>query len=82
LGRPYRYYSRLMKVGVADHKERRCIEKVVRGVGDWGDPARNPYKMPNPNREGFVGRDVMLRLLVRLILDPKLRTSTWELLSP
>jgi hypothetical protein len=80
LGGVYRYRPRLMKVGVADRKEQRCLTKVVRGVEDWDDPIRNPYKLANPGREGFVGRDLMLQLSVRITLDPKQRRSEWQLL--
>jgi len=40
----------------------------------------NPYKIANPNREGFVGRDLMLKLFLRITLDSSLRESVWELL--
>jgi hypothetical protein len=40
----------------------------------------NPYRIANPNREGFVGRDLMLKLLIRIVLNPKTKKSTWKLL--
>jgi len=41
---------------------------------------RNPYKIVNHNRDGFVGRDIMLKLLARITLNPKAKESMWELL--
>ena len=76
----YNFYSCLMKVGIKDGEKSRCLEKVVEGVEDWSNPNRNPYKIVNPNREGFVGRDIMLKLLVKSVLDPESKESTWELL--
>lgn len=41
LGEAYRYRPRLMKVGVTDRKEQRCLTKVVRGVEDFGRDQRD-----------------------------------------
>ncbi len=80
LGRGYSYYFRKMKVGMKNKKTGRCLEKSVEGVDNWNDMRLNPYKIANPNREGFVGRDLMLKLFLRITLDPSLRESVWELL--
>lgn len=68
-----------MKVGVKDAKNERCLSKTVEGVEEWDDVSKNPYKMVNPRREGFIGRDLMLQLLVRITLDPRQHASEWEL---
>lgn len=60
LGRLYRYRPRLMKVGVEDGKRQRVIERVVEGVECWNDPARNPFKLTNPNRQGFRWRSALI----------------------
>jgi hypothetical protein len=80
LGRLYRYRPRLMKVGVEDGQRRRVIERVVEGVESWNDPSRNPFKLANPNRQGFVGRDLMFQLLFQITLHPQKCQSEWSLL--
>jgi hypothetical protein len=57
-----------------------CLNKVIEGVDNWNDIRLNPYRIANPNREGFVGRDLMLKLLIRIVLNPKTKKSTWKLL--
>ena len=80
LGRGYSYFFRRMKIGVKDWRIGRCLEKTVEGVDNWNNVELNPYRLANPNREGFVGRDLMLKLLFRITLDPVARRLTWELL--
>jgi len=80
LGQVYFSYLRNLKVGVKDDEQGRCMEKIAEGVDDWDDVEWNPYKLANPNREGFVGRDIMLELLVKIILNPEAKESSWELL--
>jgi hypothetical protein len=80
LGRPYRYRPRLMKVGLEDGHRQRVIERVVEGVESWNDPARNPFRLANPNRQGFVGRDLMFQLLFQITLDPQNHQSEWSLI--
>lgn len=80
LGRPYRYRPRLMKVGLEDGQGRRVIERVVEGVQNWDDPTRNSFKLANPKRQGFVGRDLMFQLLFQITLDPQKGQSEWSLL--
>jgi hypothetical protein len=80
LGRRYFYFPRMMKVGITDRRRNRCLSKIVEGVDNWNNVELNPYRLANPNREGFIGRDLMLKLLFRITLDPGLRRSTWELL--
>jgi len=80
LGCPYRYRPRLMKVGLEDGRRRRVIERVVEGVQSWDDPTRNPFKLANPNRQGFVGRDLMFQLVFQITLDPQKCQSEWSLL--
>lgn len=80
LGHPYRYRPRLMKVGLEDSRRRRVMERVVEGVEGWDDLTRNPFKLVNPRRQGFVGRDLMFQLLFQITLDPQRCQSEWELL--
>lgn len=80
LGMPYLYYPRRMRVGVTDGEQGRCIDKIVEGVDNWHDAELNPYRIANPRREGFVGRDLMLKLFFRITLDPGLKESAWRLL--
>lgn len=70
-----------MKVGVKDEKRQRVIERVVEGVESWDDPARNPFKLANPNRQGFVGRDLMFQLLFQITLHPQKCQSERALLA-
>jgi len=79
LGMLYSYYPRNMRIGVTDGIRKRCLNKIVEGVDNWHDVESNPYKIANPRREGFVGRDLMLRLFLKLILDPLSKESRWEL---
>lgn len=80
LGQVYFSYLRNLKVGVKDESQGRCIEKIVEGVDDWNDLKWNPYKFANPTREGFGGRDIMLKLLLKITLDPESKESTWQFL--
>ena len=80
LGRFYRYRPRLMKIGVEDGQRQRVIERVVEGVESWNDPARNPFKLANAGRQGFVGRDLMFQLLFQITLHPQKCQSDWALL--
>jgi len=80
LGRIYRFYPCMMNIGVTDGEKGRCLSKIVEGIEDWSDINRNPYKIVNSDREGFVGRDIMLELLVKITLDPESKESTWQLL--
>lgn len=79
LTRMYIYNVRNMKIGIEAEGKRRSLTKPVEGVEDW-DNSDNPLKQINPQREGFVGRDLMLELLIKVILDPKEHISRWELL--
>jgi len=80
LGRCYFYFPRMMKVGITGGRRNRCLNKIVEGVDNWDNVELNPYKLANPNREGFIGRDLMLKLIFRITLDPALRRSMWKLL--
>ncbi|MEM2051136.1 MAG: hypothetical protein QXY99_07640 [Thermoproteota archaeon] len=79
LGVPYTFFPCSMKVGVTDGEKGRCLEKVVECVENWDDLEKNPYKIANPKREGFAGRDLMLKLFFRITLDPSLKRSSWQL---
>lgn len=68
-----------MKIGVHDGERGVCLTKLIEGVVSWDDRSRNPYRIPSPNREGFVGRDILLRLQVEVTLNPKKRESYWRL---
>lgn len=81
LGYEYVCYLRQMKIGVTDGQQGRCLQKTVEGISDWEDVNLNPYKFANPYRMGFIGRDIMLKLLVRITLNPKLQKSSWKLLK-
>lgn len=81
LGHEYVCYLRQMKLGVTDGQQGRCLQKTVEGISDWEDASLNPYKLANPYRSGFVGRDIMLKLLVQITLNPQLQESSWELLQ-
>ena len=76
----YNYYPRVMKVCAKDEEQQRCMEKIVEGVLSWDDITRNPYKLANRKREGFVGRDLMLKLPLRITLDPVQKVSSWQIL--
>ncbi|MGB9717397.1 MAG: hypothetical protein ACPL4E_03005 [Thermoproteota archaeon] len=69
-----------MKLGIWNGQRGRCLSKIVGGVDNWDDVRLNPYKLANPRREGFVGRDLMLKLLFRITLDPSLKKSRWQLI--
>jgi len=69
-----------MKVGLEDEQGRRVIEQVMEGVQNWDDPTQSLFKLANPNRQGFVGRDLMFQLLFQITLDPRKGQSEWSLL--
>lgn len=76
----YTFYQSSMRIGITDGTKSRSIEKSVEAITDWDDRNVNPYLIVNPNREGFAGRDLMLKLLFRMILDPSTRESSWRLI--
>ncbi|KPV64169.1 MAG: hypothetical protein AOA65_1054 [Candidatus Bathyarchaeota archaeon BA1] len=68
IGFAYRFYVRKVKIGVKDvNGVRRCLETLARFVLSW---EKSPLCLANPNRQGFLGRDLMLQLPLRLELDP------------
>jgi hypothetical protein len=76
----YTFYQMNMRVGITDGTKSRSIEKYVEAIADWADRSVNPHLIVNPNREGFVGRDLMLKLLFRINLDPSNHESSWDLI--
>lgn len=80
LGRLYHYYLRPMAIGVMDRENQRSITKPVQGIENWEDIEKNPYRLANPNREGFIGRDLMLELSLTVSLNPREKRSKWELI--
>lgn len=77
LGFPYRFYVRKVKVGVRDVRgAARCLRDTARFVLSWSE---SPLCLANPGRRGLVGRDLMLRLPLRLKLDPVARRTALEL---
>ncbi len=80
LGRPYRFYPRLLKLGMTDGVKKAVLERTVDSILGWDDLAQNPFRLANPQRAGFVGRELMLETPFRLLLDPGKKESSWELL--
>jgi hypothetical protein len=63
-------------VGVCDTKgAKRCITKPCRSVLSWTKVERNPFLLTNPNRRGFVGRDLMLAFPLNIQLSGKNKQS-------
>jgi len=68
LGRAYIYFSKKVKICVQDISgNATSFTYSVRLVKDWDDCA---LLQASPNREGFIGRDVLRDLRIRLKLDP------------
>jgi len=73
LGQDYVYYSKRVKMCIKDVNENiNSIVCNVRLVRDW---ERCALLQTSPNRIGFVGRDVLRDLRIRLKLDPIEKTT-------
>ena len=80
LGLFYDYYLRSTKVGLRDvYDKRKCVLKNCRCVLFWGQVERNPFLLANPNRKGFVGRDLMMRFPFEVKFSPLTKTSSVRL---
>jgi len=82
LGKMYSFYPREVRICVKDEDAKfRCTVTRGQSVRFWDDEARNPFKIANPNRNGFVGRELMLRLPFQITLDPKTHASSVRLIT-
>lgn len=73
LERNYTYFQKKVKICVKDENgEIHSITRNVRMVRDWNGCA---LLLASPNREAYVGRDVLRDLNVKLELDPSKRTT-------
>ena len=68
LGLNYTYFQKKVKIGVKD--ETGAIHSIVRKVRLIRDWQGSAYLLTSPKRVGFVGRDVLRDLRVKLELDP------------
>jgi len=76
LGRYYDYYLLKVKMGICDASgKKRCIERTCRSVLFWREVNRNPFLLANPNRNGFIGRDLLTRFPFNVLLSGKMRNS-------
>ena len=76
LGKYYDYYLLKVKIGICDASgERRCIQKTCRSVLFWREVERNPFLLANPNRKGFIGRDLMVHFPFNILLSGKMKHS-------
>lgn len=76
LGRYYDYYLLKVRIGICDASgERRCIQKTCRSVLFWREVERNPFLLANPNRKGFIGRDLMIHFPFDILLSGKTKRS-------
>lgn len=60
LGSWFYYAWRELRVGVEEGPDRRSILKMCKCVIDWSKRESNPLLLANPERTGFVGRDLLL----------------------
>ena len=73
LGRSYTYYNKRAKICVKDINGKiNCTMYYVRLIRDWKGCA---LLQASPNRIGFIGRDVLRDLRIKLKLDPVEKTS-------
>ncbi len=76
LAKQYDYYLIDTKIGVQDVLgKRRCMTKACRGILSWHNVERNPFLLANPERKGFVGRDLMLVFPFDVLLSGRNRNS-------
>ena len=72
----YRYSRTPALLGTEDEGgQRKAYKTVVRLVADW---SLSPFVRANPRRRGFVGREIMFALGLRITLDPAARRTTIE----
>jgi len=77
LGKYYDYSLLKVKIGIYDASgKKRCIERTCRSVSFWREVERNPFLLANPNRNGFIGRDLLLRFPFNILLSGKMKSST------
>ncbi len=73
LGSRYSYRLAPAKRATGDeHGAMRAGAANVRFVGEW---TRSPFVLPSPGRRGFVGREIMFALGLRITLDPSSRQT-------
>jgi len=73
LGQTYFYTRCVATVGSADESGGTRVHRAVaRFIVQWDD---SPFVRPNPARRGFVGREIMFALRLRITLDPSTRRT-------
>lgn len=73
LGVNYTYFQKKVKIGIkGDTGNTRSIVRKVRMVKDWQGSA---LLQTSPKRKGYVGRDIIRDLAIKLELDPSNRTT-------
>ena len=78
-GSPYWYFVRKIKICIKDIKDKLASKiLLVRLVKNW---KKSPLILANPNREGFVGRNLMFEFNFKVTLNPKTCTSVVEFLG-
>jgi len=79
LGKPYWYFLADTKICIKDIEEALgCKVMPTRFVRLW---EKSPLLLPNPRREGFVGRNLMLTFNFKITLNPSTHTSALKLLT-
>lgn len=75
MGGTYKYTRLRVRVGTIDESGgSRSHVAEARFVWDWRS-AYNPFLWANPQRRGFVGREIMFALGLRITLDPSSRQT-------
>jgi len=78
LERRYYFAAKRLKIGVEDiNGYRRTILRQVFCVEGW---RKSPLTATNPNRKGFIGRDLMLELPFEACLNPLMHRTPIKLL--
>lgn len=73
LGRQYPYFQKAVKLCVKDVDEKiHSVVRDIRLVKDWTGSA---LLQVSPNRVGFVGRDLVRDLRIKVVLDPIRKTT-------
>jgi len=74
LGIPYRFFVRKVVITMKDVKDVvRALTEPTRFVLLW---SKSPLTLVNPNRVGFIGRDILFKLSMIIILDPIQKVTT------
>jgi len=80
-GTEYQYYNKTITVSFPTKRKSRNTDQftrvniLVRAIKNWSDPEKNPIVRHYANRIGLLGRDILYRNKMTIILDGETKTT-------